>query len=374
MHRGRNRSRKPVESPQNISLSTSSSSSVTTTMPTGGGGSSSSSAGGGGSSSASGRLLTAGASFQNLPFHAFGSSQATAPASASSSAIHQAQFHLDSIPYAIPNKDYRYLHGLKPELVGHNYFSEASGSNRGLLMESNMDNVQPLMPSRVSSFPPLKPLESSLLHGDYHQHSSVASGFASEGHGKQDGQSLRPFFNEWPKARDSWSGLEDDRSNNTSFSTTQLSISIPMPPSDFSTSSQSPPCLAPTAQQAGQPALLLLLVVRRQNQLLCFLDANVERLTGKHLAVNRCFMRKDISENVIGSLICRCYLSDPDIVRMDFLPLAVAVQRNLIAKRKERDQINGPFFVPDLPPSFTPLEGFHSSLVFLAGLNYPEHQ
>lgn len=58
---------------------------------------------------------------------------------------------------------------------------------------------------------------------------------------KQEGQSLRPFFDEWPKARDSWSGLEEERSNQTSFSTTQLSISIPMASSDFSaTSSQSP--------------------------------------------------------------------------------------------------------------------------------------
>ncbi|CAM0902968.1 unnamed protein product [Alopecurus aequalis] len=48
---------------------------------------------------------------------------------------------------------------------------------------------------------------------------------------KQENQTLRPFFDEWPKARDSWPELQDD----TSFSATKLSISIPMTGSDFST-------------------------------------------------------------------------------------------------------------------------------------------
>ncbi|KAE8813605.1 growth-regulating factor 4-like [Hordeum vulgare] len=54
---------------------------------------------------------------------------------------------------------------------------------------------------------------------------------------EQDNQTLRPFFDEWPKARDSWSDLTDDNSSLASFSATQLSMSIP----DFSVaSSQSP--------------------------------------------------------------------------------------------------------------------------------------
>jgi hypothetical protein len=58
---------------------------------------------------------------------------------------------------------------------------------------------------------------------------------------KQENQPLRPFFDEWPKTRDSWSDLTDENSNLASFSATQLSISIPMTSSDFSVaSSQSP--------------------------------------------------------------------------------------------------------------------------------------
>nr|ACG34905.1 growth-regulating factor [Zea mays] len=56
---------------------------------------------------------------------------------------------------------------------------------------------------------------------------------------KQENQTLRPFFDEWPKSRDSWPELGEDSS--LGFSATQLSISIPMATSDFSnTSSRSP--------------------------------------------------------------------------------------------------------------------------------------
>lgn len=197
MHRGRNRSRKPVES-QTISQSSS-----TTT--------------GGGSGGPAG-------SFQNLPLHALAVSNP------------QPQLPLESIPYGITSKDYRYLHGLKPEVGEHSFFSEPSGSNRNLQMGSPIDNTWHLLPSRASSFPSSKSGDNSILQSE----SFFGSEFGSVT--KQEGQSLRPFFDEWPKARDSWSGLEEDRSNQTSFSTTQLSISIPMASSsDFSpTSSRSP--------------------------------------------------------------------------------------------------------------------------------------
>jgi hypothetical protein len=55
---------------------------------------------------------------------------------------------------------------------------------------------------------------------------------------KQENQTLRPFFDEWPKARDSWPELQDDTTN-SSFSATKLSISIPMTGSDFSTTTTS---------------------------------------------------------------------------------------------------------------------------------------
>ncbi|KAM0863840.1 hypothetical protein ACQ4PT_044330 [Festuca glaucescens] len=54
---------------------------------------------------------------------------------------------------------------------------------------------------------------------------------------KQENQTLRPFFDEWPpKARESWPELQDD----SNFSATKLSISIPMTGSNFSTASRSP--------------------------------------------------------------------------------------------------------------------------------------
>ncbi|KAF8380793.1 hypothetical protein HHK36_028287 [Tetracentron sinense] len=236
MHRGRNRSRKPVES-QTISQSSSTVTSLTAS----------------GSSSGNG-------SFQNLPLHSIGNPQGVCSGS------NPSQLQMEPVPYGISNKEYRYFHGLKPEADEHSFFSEASGSARGLGIDSSLDSSWRLMPSRVNSFPPSKLRNGSILQGDYpqlhplqdlgqatmnaalskqqqqqQQHCFFGSEFVSPEPVKQEGQSLRPFFDEWPKTRDSWSDLEDERSNRTSFSTTQLSISIPMASSDFSaTSSRSP--------------------------------------------------------------------------------------------------------------------------------------
>ncbi|KAF5947168.1 hypothetical protein HYC85_013125 [Camellia sinensis] len=240
MHRGRNRSRKPVES-QTVSQSSSLSSTTLTSLTVAPAGRSNTSSGGAGS-------------FQNLPLlHSFGNTQAPAAGSGGSN---QSQLHLESIPYGIPRKDYRYVHGLKPDVGEHSFFSEASGSNRDLQMDSPpvaVDNTWPLMPSRVSLFPTSKASDNSMMHQNHYppphpRHSFFSSNdFGTGGeHVKEEGvhtQFLRPFFDEWPRTtRDTWSGLEDERSNQTSFSTTQLSISIPMASSsDFSTtSSQSP--------------------------------------------------------------------------------------------------------------------------------------
>ncbi|XP_010255823.1 PREDICTED: growth-regulating factor 4-like [Nelumbo nucifera] len=240
MHRGRNRSRKPVET-QTISQSSSTVTSLTATAT--------------GSSVGSG-------SFQNLPLHSISNPQGACSGNST-------PLQIEPISYGIGNKDYRYLHGLKPEADEHSFFSEASGSVRGLGMDSSLDSSWRLMPSRVSSFPPSKMRNGSIFQSDYpqmhsmqdlghatvtattfskqqqqqqqQQHCFFGSEFASAEPVKQEGQSLRPFFDEWPKTRESWSDLEDERSNRTSFSTTQLSISIPMASSDFSaTSSRSP--------------------------------------------------------------------------------------------------------------------------------------
>ncbi|KAL6127393.1 hypothetical protein ACLB2K_070758 [Fragaria x ananassa] len=211
MHRGRNRSRKPVES----QTMTQSSSTVTSLIVSG---------------TSSGTV-----SFQTLPLNSLGITQGA------SSGTNQSHYQIDSIPFGIPNKDYRYLPGLKPDMGEHSFLSDTSGSNRGLHMDSPLDSTWPVMPSRVTSFPTSTSGDGSVLQNDYRQNSFFNNDFPSGEPLKHEGQPLRPFFDEWPKGRDSWSGLEDERSNQTSFSTTQLSISIPMTSSDFSaTSSRSP--------------------------------------------------------------------------------------------------------------------------------------
>lgn len=138
---------------------------------------------------------------------------------------------------------HRYLQEVKPEVgTEHSFFSEGSGSKQGLQIETELDNTWPLMQSRVSLFPQSKSSGNpNILQNDYPQH-SFFSEFNSGEPVKQESQSLRPFFDEWPKTRDSWSALEDERSNQTaSFSTTQLSISIPMASTNFSTTSSRSP-------------------------------------------------------------------------------------------------------------------------------------
>ncbi|XP_057463464.1 growth-regulating factor 4-like isoform X2 [Actinidia eriantha] len=216
IHRGRNRSRKPVESQV---VSQSSSSTVTSLAVTE---INSSSSGAG--------------SFQNLPLHTFGNSQGPSAGS------NQFQLHLESIPYGVPHKDYRYLHGLKPQMGEHSSCSAASGSNRGLQMDSPLANAWPLMPSGVSLFPTTsKANDNSIMQNDYPQHFFFSNEFSTGENAKQEGQSVRPFFDKWPKTRDTWSALEDEKSNPTSFSATQLSISTPMASSEFSTSSSQSP-------------------------------------------------------------------------------------------------------------------------------------
>lgn len=240
MHRGRNRSRKPVETQQTTTLSHSSSSSsstLTALAPAATTGSGSS------------------VGFQSFPLHSV-----VGNVGAGSS-----QLHLDSTgSYGMGSRDFRNPYGAKAEADERSFFSEASGSARGLGMDSSLDSTWRLMPSQISSYPISKESSGSLLQNNYpqlhpiqdigqvtisslpkpqqQQHLFFGSEFGSSEPVKQhEAQSLRPFFDEWPKTRDSWSDLEDDRSNRTSFSTTQLSMSIPLDSSDFSTTSSRSP-------------------------------------------------------------------------------------------------------------------------------------
>ncbi|KAK7366588.1 hypothetical protein VNO80_08582 [Phaseolus coccineus] len=216
MHRGRNRSRKPVES-QTMTQSSSTVTSLTVNA-----GSSSSSATG---------------DFQNLTTtNTYGNPQGTG------SGTDQTHYDLDSIPYGIPSKEYRYFQGSKGDGGEHSLSSKTFGSNNKVVRMESQQVDASLMPLGVASFSTFRSSNNSMLQGDYQQQPSfLCSEYGSGETMKQEGQSLQPFFDEWPKSRDSWLGLQDERSNHTTFSTTQLSISIPMSSSNFSTTtSQSP--------------------------------------------------------------------------------------------------------------------------------------
>ena len=140
----------------------------------------------------------------------------------------------------------RYLNGVKTDLDMHSFISEASGSVKGLRADSSLDSSSCLLPSQVSSFRLSKAARSSSvlphpqLHSANHLGQQQQSSYTESEFGllqpvKQENGPLRPFFDEWPKTRDLWPDLEDERSNQISFSNTQLSISIPMASSDFST-------------------------------------------------------------------------------------------------------------------------------------------
>ncbi|KAL5724645.1 hypothetical protein ACHQM5_007876 [Ranunculus cassubicifolius] len=205
MHRGRNRSRKPVET---------------------------TAASSGGSSSI--------ANFHNLPLQGMGMCN---PSS---------QLQLDPLSYEAATKGYRYHQGMKQEGDDHGLLADACVNARGVGMGTCVESNWRLMPTPVSSISQSKPR----MQSDYPQMQTVQDVrqagmtpsvlskqhcFFGDEYGlaepaKQEGQPLRPFFDEWPKMnRDSWCDLDEERSNRT-----QLSISIPMASSDFSaTSSQS---------------------------------------------------------------------------------------------------------------------------------------
>ncbi|XP_062227884.1 growth-regulating factor 5-like isoform X2 [Phragmites australis] len=221
MHRGRNRSRKPVESktasPAHQSqpqLST-----VTTTAR----------------ETAPLQSLTVGAKTHGLSLGGAGSSQ----------------LHADASSYGS-----KYSLGAKADVSELSFFSGASGNTKGFTIDSPTDSSWHSLPSNVPPYTLSKTRDSGLLPGAYsyshlepspelgqvtiaalsqeqERHSFSGGGAGGLlGNAKQENQPLRPFFDEWPATRDSWSEMDDARSNRTSFSTTQLSISIPMPRCD----------------------------------------------------------------------------------------------------------------------------------------------
>ncbi|XP_024995683.1 growth-regulating factor 5-like [Cynara cardunculus var. scolymus] len=226
MHRGRNRSRKPVES-QSASQSLSTAVSLVTTV----------------SSTGSGNR-----SYQGLGSGSFQNSHLYPTASSGSFDFggNVSKLQMNANTYGI-NNSFRYNQGLTADVDDRNYSSGASASARGGLgMESNADSstwrlvpnqvpTTSLMESRndsylhtkspqltmVNAFEPV--IDATTMSKPSQQHCLFGSKIGSPVEVKHEQHSMRPFFDEWPEAREPWSSLDPDSKN--SFSTTQLSIS-----------------------------------------------------------------------------------------------------------------------------------------------------
>ncbi|XP_073101007.1 growth-regulating factor 1 isoform X1 [Elaeis guineensis] len=239
MHRGKNRSRKPVE----MSLATSLPSSTSSSTP---------------STSHTPSLHPPPLSISTPDSH-----QLLYPSHPSSRipgvGLNTPHFNLHAPSYTQADKNYRYCHGMK-DVDEYCFFSEASGSEK----ESSWQ----FRPLGMSSLGDTKQGSSALQQSTYshcgrdaeekQQHCFVlGADFKLERPVKvereqEEGQRpLRHFFDEWPqRSRDSWVDLEQENSNQAStYSKTQLSISIPMSHHDFPvTGSRYRNGVVPTAQ------------------------------------------------------------------------------------------------------------------------------
>ncbi|KAF2287147.1 hypothetical protein GH714_038427 [Hevea brasiliensis] len=166
---------------------------------------------------------------------------------------------------SLTNADYRSAYGLKEEVDEHAFFSEHSGSMRSL-SGSSLDNAwqfTPLTMSSSSTTSSSNQRSSSSLHNEYsylqlhslsdrdHDHDapkqqkqyqqSYLLGTDMKGllpakiEREEEPQKIfHRFFDEWPpKNKDSWLNLDDKSPNSTSVSTTRLSISIPSSSHEF---------------------------------------------------------------------------------------------------------------------------------------------
>lgn len=156
-------------------------------------------------------------------------------------------------------------------MAEHTFRTETSGSARGIGFYG-IDNLWHLTSPRVSLWPfpkfstaysvqtthPQFPVVQDLSQATIspvsrQQNSFIRSEVDAPATRKHEGQFLLPFFDEWPKTRESWCNLEEDRSKRASISTTQLSMTFPIAASDISTSSSK----SSKSESAGSRADLL---------------------------------------------------------------------------------------------------------------------
>ncbi|KAK9275464.1 hypothetical protein L1049_022731 [Liquidambar formosana] len=191
------------------------------------------------------------------PFYYPHSSSSRPPGISFSAQDNTTHLHLDSASYSHTDPDYRhrYIHGLKEEVDEHAFFSETSGTMRSY-SGSSMDDSCQLKPLTMSSsltkqscsglqsgysYLQLQSLTDTSKQHKQDQHHCYILGsdikcempFKIEREDEPQ-KTVHRFFDEWPpKNRDSWLNLDDRSSNCASMSTTQLSISIPTSSHDF---------------------------------------------------------------------------------------------------------------------------------------------
>ncbi|KAG6399435.1 hypothetical protein SASPL_140916 [Salvia splendens] len=234
MHRGRNRSRKHVES-QSTSQS----------MLTAG------------SHSSTGGSINRGSS-QQMPLYSGANSEGSSVGSNATK--------LQMGPYGISGREFRhiylitFLQSLDPTLSNEKLYvsnlsgffydacwrsftQEASGRTGGLgLGPSAGSGTWGLMPSQVSSSSLFKQGSNSrMLASSYtpHAHEPVSS--KQQHHGLFGSDISSPttlkqehlFFSEWPTTKESWSNLDNNGTNENAFSSTQLSMPTPRTSSGF---------------------------------------------------------------------------------------------------------------------------------------------
>ncbi|KAL0447702.1 UNVERIFIED_CONTAM: Growth-regulating factor 4 [Sesamum latifolium] len=234
MHRGRNRSRKPVESHSTTQSLSAAISHVST-----------------GCRSNSGSVQGSGTgSFQRMPLYSVVSS------GLSSLESNVTKLQTEPVTYGIDAKEFRSIHGLTPAPNDHSPYPGASGCVGSLGLSSSAGSgTWRLMPSQVSSSSSFKLKSDSqvLNHSSaqqsmsrafqpinakqQEQHCFFGSDVGLSEPVKQEQHPVHPFFSEWPTTKESWSNLDTDGSNENVFSSTQLSISIPTTSCYFSSRS-----------------------------------------------------------------------------------------------------------------------------------------
>ncbi|XP_077230804.1 growth-regulating factor 6-like [Tasmannia lanceolata] len=134
------------------------------------------------------------------------------------------------------DEDYRYLHGVKEGVDEHAFFSKASGTLRNISDSSLVDSLS-FMPMGMNSLAEKKHENCPAVPSNYSQQKRhcfvMGTDFNMERPVKMEieeepQQPIHHFFDECTPNREPWMHLEEDPSNEASFSRTQLSISTPM--------------------------------------------------------------------------------------------------------------------------------------------------